>query len=929
MKKLLLIFLFMKFLMAQDPSDIHWKQIQSDQYTLIFPEEISQHAIRIANRLEYISPKIGFYLQDEHQPLSLILSNRSVWSNGYVTMFPYKSEWYSLPYTGKSIFIGDWHNMLSLHETRHVHQYTYLNHGLIKFSGFLFGDYGRGIAMNIMIPDWYKEGDAVLTETLWSYSGRGRIANFQQCYRTILLTEPNLKYETARFGSYKRPTPDDYELGYFMTAFLARKYGYEAWSGILKSATWLSFKNPISPMSAAIEKYTDYEGTKKLFYSMQVELKEIWFKQDEGIKSDSLFHYRSAKDKHFTDHVLPYKDQKGILYYLKSSNAFGTAVYCENKKIINVPHYVATYGLDIRNEKIIWSQYREDKRWDKQSWLDIAIFNIKNRELKILTKNRRYFCPSISSDGTKIAAVEFTDTRQCNIVIIEANSGELIQKIHSPDNEMVHYPTWSSDDQQLVFTSTGYKGRAINELNLDNHIFTQLTNYTHEDLFRPKYWNNYIIFESGFSGLDNIYALDRNTKQIYQVTSRQYGAAYPTIYKDRLLFSDYTPKGYKISEMLLTEMNFIPIHQISLTRTDYFQPLLTDEFQPIEEKDIPQKQHKITDYKGLGSMCNPHSYSPLITPFFYGGILRSDNLLETHSQTLYFLKAIDDEEYIGGFHFDYLGIYPKISTRMTFANRTESNIENDPFIIKDSWKELEFSLNTEWPLFRTDKGVQTSISNANIGAGYKYIFNREVLWDPASSYFHNFDDQFTVPLYFSINGLTIRQKSLQALVPTYSQLTIYSNHTVGNASMEGTQSGWQFKQGIDLGYAFGMTLDVMYEYNKDKGYSFKRQFEPMPVFDDFDSNTQTKLLFILKRHLWFPDIDFFWLVYVKRFSMSLLYESYGNFFCSNIDNQCALGIGLTTEIGGIATIRTNFPVTLFYYINIESKEKGVRFSLEI
>jgi len=68
-KTLLILFLLSNLLFAQDPAGIEWKQIQTDQYKIIFPEEISDHANNIANRLEYVSPKIGFYLQESHQPI--------------------------------------------------------------------------------------------------------------------------------------------------------------------------------------------------------------------------------------------------------------------------------------------------------------------------------------------------------------------------------------------------------------------------------------------------------------------------------------------------------------------------------------------------------------------------------------------------------------------------------------------------------------------------------------------------------------------------------------------------------------------------------------------------------------------------------------------------------------------------------------------
>ena len=188
-------------------------------------------------------------------------------------------------------------------------------------------------------------------------------------------------------------------------------------------------------------------------------------------------------------------------------------------------------------------------------------------------------------------------------------------------------------------------------------------------------------------------------------------------------------------------------------------------------------------------------------------------------------------------------------------------------------------------------------------------------------------NQSTFPLYLSIDALSIKQKALQDLVPTYSRLSLYNNRTVGNNSFEGFLSGWHFTQGINLGRSFGLVLDIMHENITNNGYEFDKNIERLFIFQNIDNNRNTKFRFTIKRHLWFPDIDFLWCLYVKRFYLTFLYEEYGNIIEPSILNQKAFGIGLTTEFGGIATIRANFPLTVFYYYNIETKAKGLRFSI--
>src|SRR6056297_1972731 len=275
-KIFILIIMVSKLLIAQDPSDIAWKRIKTRHYQIIFPEEITHEANRVANRMNFLYDKLDFHLEPGHDPIPLILSNRSVISNGYVSAVPWRTEWYALPNTGKSLNVGDWYTLLALHENRHIFQYSFLNRGWIKFFGYLFGSYGRAVSMNLMVPGWFMEGDAILSETLFSQSGRGRSAAFQKGYRAILLNAKNFKYEKARFGSYRDYTPDDYILGYYMTTHIAREEGYDTWHNILKKSTRFSFKHPLSPMSAGIDKYTNYKNTKRLFYGTQWDLRKLW-----------------------------------------------------------------------------------------------------------------------------------------------------------------------------------------------------------------------------------------------------------------------------------------------------------------------------------------------------------------------------------------------------------------------------------------------------------------------------------------------------------------------------------------------------------------------------------------------------------------------------------------------------------------------------
>jgi hypothetical protein len=82
-------------------------------------------------------------------------------------------------------YAQDWTAQLALHEYRHAVQIGSLNKGFTRAMTFLTGEIATGVVSS-MIPSWFYEGDAVVTETRLSGAGRGRVAGFEMPLRTRL-----------------------------------------------------------------------------------------------------------------------------------------------------------------------------------------------------------------------------------------------------------------------------------------------------------------------------------------------------------------------------------------------------------------------------------------------------------------------------------------------------------------------------------------------------------------------------------------------------------------------------------------------------------------------------------------------------------------------------------------------------------------------
>ena len=68
------------------------------------------------------------------------------------------------------------------------------------------------------------------------------------------------------------------------------------------------------------------------------------------------------------------------------------------------------------------------------------------------------------------------------------------------------------------------------------------------EMKRPSFYRNYILYTASYNGTDNIYAFDRNTKEVSRITSARFGAsdAFVTNDMSAIIYSNYNADGYKL-----------------------------------------------------------------------------------------------------------------------------------------------------------------------------------------------------------------------------------------------------------------------------------------------------------------------------------------------------------------------------------------------
>jgi hypothetical protein len=302
--------------LENNPTSISWQQIKTDHFRILFQKGFDLQAQRMANTLEQIRKAESRTLGTEPRRISVILQNQSSESNGFVSILPRRSEFFTLPPQDYN-FIGtnDWLNLLATHEFRHVVQYQHATRGFNKFIYYLFGSTTLAGFSQAAVPQWFWEGDAVATETAMTPSGRGRLPNFGLVFRTNLLEGRTFNYHKQYLRSYKHNIPDHYVLGYYMVSHLRRKsQDPEIW-GKITARSWGAPIIPFTFSNSIHNKTGRYVTT--LFQETAADLKKEWQAEVDKLKP-TLFETRNRRrSRAYTDYKYPQPMDNGSLLVMK------------------------------------------------------------------------------------------------------------------------------------------------------------------------------------------------------------------------------------------------------------------------------------------------------------------------------------------------------------------------------------------------------------------------------------------------------------------------------------------------------------------------------------------------------------------------------------------------------------------------------------
>lgn len=867
------------FSTAQNPLSVKWNYIQSGGFKIIYPKELEKEAQRMANTLPYIYPKIGLSLRQQKASIPLLLQNQGTIANGFVQLGPKKSEFYTTP--PQYFDSQDWLNNLAVHELRHIAQFDKLTGTQARpFPELVyFAYFGAGL------PIWFFEGDAVVNETALTESGRGRQPKWIMPFRTSLLGGKKISYSKAYFGSNKDVTPGYYQTGFLMVADMKEKYGQFISDSLLADIR----KRPIRlyPFSQSLKKFTR-ENTKKYFLSTQEKLNKNWKAQEEKL---SFEEYESLNQKTSlaTNYFLPTRLNKNQILALKESktDARYFVVINEDKseqKLFGIGYQEQPW-FSLKNNLLVWDEIRYDPRYKQRSYSVICSYNLKTKKIKKLSSKSRLFSPSLSEDGKRIIAAKVELNNQFNLVELDASTGQILKTHPNPKNEILQTPSFDKTGIRIAYISVSESGKSL--CLMEGKKNTRVISNSRQQLSRPIFVGDKIVFNAHFNGIDNIYSINIQTKKISALSASRYGAFNATETKDgKIIFNNYKINGYEIAEKKISEKPVGKNVFIDFTAAAEKQENVGNVFNNIPDSAFQSKRFR----HGL-NLFSFHSIIPVIdNEYIFGLELQSNNLLNTmdfYSGAKYH-RDLKRFEYTAD--ISYKALYPVFS--VAYRNRPKRTFYRAKNVIQQGdWRENFVKLNASLPF-----SVNARNQNYSFSLNAATSFTQRYMTENMPS---NFITALKFPMEYGATFNHSVRTTERDIAPKWAQIFRATyNHQPFDKNLGGKiialESFLYFP-----GLAKNHSLLTSFNYQKATGVNqYATEISTVYGYNNILARTklQNSLLLNYRFPFAFPDWELSSLAYVRNFRAGLFchYENIG--IDTNIGQPKTYGVELNSSL---------------------------------
>lgn len=852
------------------PRGQQWQMLTSDEVRVIYPIGMEQKANRIANIINYMNLHNRTSIGKNKRRFDLVLQTQTTVPNGYVGLAPLRSEFYATP-PQSNLVLGsiDWLDVLAIHEYRHIQQYINSIYGLALIQYLFGGELSLAGAIGLALPDWYLEGDAVITETALTNNGRGRLPFFTMDQRALAAADINLNYDVNRNGSFIRLVPDQYKTGYMILNKVRNDYGNDAPMKIMRKSTFEA--GLFWAFSRGMKNVTKMKA-KEMYKAAWNEKKQEWIENTNTIDFIETRQVTTPNPSIITRYRYARALSSGHLVARKSSFNKTDAIVLisnnEERKLTDIGINIDAF-LSEGHGILAWNELTSNARRNHQNYSDIFLLDTKtNTKIKFTSKSR-YFSPSVAPDGSRVAAIDITPSQVNRIVIMNIKDSNDTLILPNPDNYFLSRTAWTEDGNAIVSIAKYDSKICLIKINVQNGKMSYLTPWTNHSMESPCIKGSMVYFNASYSGIDNIFCTDLDgSNLIQQVTSVPIGAFEPCISQDggEIYFSEYNHNGYYLSKQKLDLGNLKKISLDSLLPYPAIPTTaMTAEGGNILSK-IPDSMYVGKPYTGLFNGLKLHSWSlaPLDNaPSFRLMMNNIMNDLSISTGVRFNINENNNTSYDA--ELKYARYYPELKLYSRLRNRSTYQNSDSRTLVMEDFQELSVgaSVGIPWNWYNGNfiNSVEPSIGVEMIRRSNRLIDNV-----PSPS-----DGINTWNVGFSVKRL--RRMALQNVGPRLG-VSLQANYVQAISGKSNDKINLQTKFYLP-GLMANHSMSVRLSYQKEKltnRYQYADLFIYARGYSTSINDTYKMISLDYGFPLLYPEIGIVGLTYFKRIRGNVFYD---------------------------------------------------------
>ncbi|MDP2423973.1 MAG: hypothetical protein U1C46_09460 [Bacteroidales bacterium] len=906
---------------GQDPFSQKWRQLNTEHFHLIYPEKWDTQVYKLAFFLEAIKDPLSSSLNSKTREIPVILRNQTMLSNGFVIWAPKRMELVTtIPYDNQAT---DWLQHLAVHEFRHVVQVEAINVSTTRFFSKIFGQHITGSIVGLHIPLWFLEGDAVLAETSFSKTGRGRLPSFSMPLAAQVLEKGTYSYDKATLGSYRDMVPNHYILGYNLVAATHSKYGFAPFQRALKNVGAIPFLP--GSFSRGVKKETG-KSLRSLYDSTIVELEQDWQKSI-GSEPVSVFQPIEGKNKlDYTSYYSPhYLNDTSIITIRTTPSDIPRLVkinHSGKEEVLFSPGYGYYSSLSYANGWAAWIEIKFDPRWEYRNYTNIRVLEIATGKNHLVTRKGRLQSPKLSPDGSKVAAIEVDDLNQWRLLVFDTYSGAELYRISDSSIQFLSEPCWDSNSDAFIAVAFSEEtGKSLVITQLDNPRFKPLFHAGFVEISMPTVHNNMIWFTGSWSGRDEIYALDLDSQRLFRAVATSYGAKDAILSSDasKVVFLELTATGNKIAEAPANQLKPVDEKTIANKSLRLYDRAVMEENFLAEDIRFPDTTYETKKYSAFLNLLHFHSWIP--------ASLDVDGMTGKPGITVFSQDLLGSTVFAMGYEHEpsnsgnkvfadlsFKALYPKIDVRFETGAENRYYRAQDQSLVKLKTNfnkitgaiSLPLSFNRHTIIY----GIIPRVSTSQEFSSYTYL-NKNY-------------DRSLQSLSYRSSIYAYRRMALRDLFP---RIGFSSAVSFGHTPFAGGSASTSIDAGTMKSFEFSAFLPGLLRHHSSRFYFGTQERERgRTYFNDvirfargYTSSPNPTLSTISASYslpLWYPDLSLGSIVYAKRMRANMFYDlshspvdggetSWSSFGLDLIIDAHLLRMPMPFELGVRALYRVN------------------------